>query len=295
MSPRKASRSERIAVRDLTYNVRHWGPESAPPVFFLHGWMDTSASFQFVVDALLGEWHIIAPDWRGHGDSDWLDRPYWFPDYYADLDVLLSHFSPASPAALVGHSMGASIAASYAAVRPERVARIVMMDFLGLPPTGPEDAPVQLGKWLDALPSPPALRSYPDFDSFARRLQKANPRLTEERAAFLSQQVSRRSPDGDITMACDPWHRVPSPLRFQTEDVLAGWRRIAAPVLNLLADGGYVLERFGPGSEELSRRLACFDYGQHRIISDSGHNLHHDQPERVAREIERFLSNRDGP
>src|SRR5574343_245177 len=146
----RPSRQESLALRGIHYNVRHWGPADGPAVFFLHGWMDSSATFQFVVDHLPPEWHIIAPDWRGYGASSWLGRPYWFPDYYADLDALLAHYSPQQPARLVGHSMGASVAASYAGARPARVAALAMLDFLGLLPSQPEASPGQLGTWLAA-------------------------------------------------------------------------------------------------------------------------------------------------
>ena len=85
------STTEHITIRGLRYGIRHWGNARAPKVFFLHGWMDTSATFQFVVDALKQSWHVIAPDWRGYGQSQWLSRPYWFPDYYADLHLSLIH------------------------------------------------------------------------------------------------------------------------------------------------------------------------------------------------------------
>ncbi|MCB1887723.1 MAG: alpha/beta hydrolase [Rhodocyclaceae bacterium] len=289
--PPAPSRCEQVPVRDLRYNVRHWGRDGAPAVFLLHGWMDASATFQFVVDALAQDWHLIAPDWRGYGGSTWLGRPYWFPDYYADLDALLAHYSPDVPARLVGHSMGASIAGTYAGVRPARVAQLVMMDFLGLPPTVPADAPDRLGQWLDALAGePPALRRYPDAAALARRLCQSNPRLTPARADFLSRHVSRTLDSGEVMMACDPWHRVQAPVRYQTGDVLAGWQRITAPVLNLLAADGYVLQRFAAGSEALAERLACFADGRHTTIDDCGHNLQHDQPEAVAAALEGFLS-----
>ncbi len=63
----KTSQSLYVTVRGLRYHIRSWGPDSAPPVVFLHGWMDASASFQFVVDALQRDWRIVAPDWRGEG------------------------------------------------------------------------------------------------------------------------------------------------------------------------------------------------------------------------------------
>ena len=65
-----ASTTETIAIRGLRYNIRHWGPAGAPPVFLLHGWMDASPTFQFLVDSLQQDWHIIAPDWRGYGESE---------------------------------------------------------------------------------------------------------------------------------------------------------------------------------------------------------------------------------
>ena len=286
----RPSRQESLALRGIRYNVRHWGPADGPPVFFLHGWMDSSATFQFVVDHLPPDWHIIAPDWRGYGASTWLGRPYWFPDYYADLDALLAHYSPQAPATLVGHSMGASVAASYAGARPERVRALAMLDFLGLLPSQPDDSPGQLGAWLAAQHETPRLRVYPDHAALARRLCASNPRLSPERAAFLAQETSCPAPDGGITMACDPWHKVPSPMRYQLDDMLANWRRIACPVQLILADRGYVFERFGNSSPALQQRLDCFSTRRTDWIADAGHNLQHDQPEAVASHLRSLTS-----
>lgn len=120
----KASRSEFLAVRGRRYHLRIWGEDDAPTLVVLHGWGDVSASFQFVVDELPGNWRVVAPDWRGFGLTQWNDGPYWFPDYLADLDALLEHYSPNEPARIVGHSMGAIVASLYAGVRPERIARL---------------------------------------------------------------------------------------------------------------------------------------------------------------------------
>ena len=65
------SSSEFIDVRGLRYHLRRWGSPDAPTLFLLHGWMDVGASFQFLVDALAGEWYAIAPDLRGYGRSGW--------------------------------------------------------------------------------------------------------------------------------------------------------------------------------------------------------------------------------
>ena len=287
--PRTESRTEQLAIRGLRYNIRHWGDAGAPMLFLLHGWMDSSATFQFVVDALQREWHVVAPDWRGYGASQWLGRPYWFPDYYADLDGLLQHYSPDRPARLVGHSMGANIAGIYAGVRPRRVAQLAMLDFLGLVAAKDADASTQIGKWLDGIQKEPQLRAYPDQTALARRLRLANPRLSAERAAVLARTVSRVRPDGQVEMACDAWHKIPSPALYRSEDAMASWGRITAPVLMLIADHGFVQQRFGNEPDEYRRRLDCFADAKVISIADSGHNMQHDQPEQVAAALENFL------
>jgi pimeloyl-ACP methyl ester carboxylesterase len=287
--PHTQSRTEIIEVRGINYSIRHWGSPDAPAVFFLHGRMDSSATFQFVVDALKQSWHIIAPDWRGYGASEWMSRPYWFHEYYADLDYLLEHYSKDRPAKVVGHSMGANIASIYAGVRPERIAQLVMLDFLGLKPEKDANAPAAMASWLKELQEQPKMRTYPDHESLARRLMQANPRLDKKKATFLARTTSRTRPDGQIEMACDPWHKVPSPTPYRAEDAKATWRKIEAPVLILVADQGYVRKRFENDPAEYRSRIESFSYVQVVTISDSGHNVQHDQPEQIAAALEEFL------
>lgn len=286
------SRSETLSLRQLQYHVRHWGEEGAPVVFMLHGWMDASATFQFVVDALAQSWHVIAPDWRGYGQSQWLREPYWFPDYYADLEALLRHYSPQAPVRLVGHSMGANIAATYAAARPERVSQVVMLDFLGLTPDPAIDATAQLRRWLAAMDEDHHLRAYADEAAFAARLQAGNPRLSADKAAFLARHVSYQRDDGRLLLAGDPWHKVPAPTLYRVDEVMSIWRNIVTPLLMINADDGFVDDRFGDNPEEYARRLACFTTARVVTLADCGHNVQHDQPQQVAALLETFL-NRD--
>ncbi len=284
------SRIEKIDVRGLRYNIRHWGPADAPTLFFLHGRMDCSPTFQFVVDALQGSWHVIAPDWRGYGESEWLSRPYWFPDYYADLQCLLDYYSPGKPARLVAHSMGANIAGAYAGVQPERVCQLVMLDFLGLKPAIDENSPTLIGAWLKNIRKAPPLGIFQNCEALAGRLMELNPRLSENRAAFLSWSVSRVRSDGLVEMACDPWHRIPSPMVYHADDAMANWKRIEAPVQLLIAEHGLVNQRFGNDVPEFNKRICSFHNLQTATIPDSAHNLQHDQPELVAAALEQFLS-----
>ena len=151
----KPSDSEFLEIRGLRYHVRRWPRDGAPRMFLLHGWMDVSASFQFVVDALPREWDVYAPDWRGYGLTQWGGSDcYWFADYIADLDRLLEILQPDAPVNLVGHSLGGNVAAMYAGIRPQRVAKLVNLEGFGLAPTLPEQAPRRYARWLDELHTP---------------------------------------------------------------------------------------------------------------------------------------------
>ena len=93
---KRTYRTEFVPIRGLKYHVLRWGPENSgpghcPPLVLLHGWMDVAASYQFMVDALPEAFaagrSIIAPDWRGFGQTGAGEADnFWFPDYLADLD-----------------------------------------------------------------------------------------------------------------------------------------------------------------------------------------------------------------
>lgn len=285
----KSSRSVFLPVRGLRYHLREWGPEAGTPLFLLHGWMDVSASFQFLVDALAGNWRVVAPDWRGFGLSEGLGDAYWFPDYLGDLDAILRHYSPNHPVRLVGHSMGGNVACLYAGIRPARVARLVALDGFGLAATDPAQAPHRYEKWLNDLAGPAGFRTYPDFTALAARLQTDNPRLTGERAAFLARHLGRETDSGGVVMAADPAHRRVNAQLYRREEALACWRRVVAPLLSVEPEDTALRQRMGVSDGAHEEFLACFPGHRREWVADAGHNLHHDQPEVVARIIEAFL------
>jgi len=205
------STSQFVALRGLSYHVRTWGDAAAPKLFLLHGWMDVGASFQFLVDALTRNWCVLAPDWRGFGQSDWCADGYWFADYIADLDALLEYFTPGAPARIVGHSLGGNVACIYGGVRPQRVARLVSLEGFGIPAEKPELAPDKISKWLDALRDPPSFAPYPNLAAVADRLQKNNPRMARDHAEFLAGHWAEVLPDGSARLRSDPRHKLPFP------------------------------------------------------------------------------------
>ena len=286
----KHSTSELIQVRGRRCHVRCWGPVDAPTLFLLHGWMDVSASFQFLVDALSRDWRLLAPDWRGFGQSQWNDDAYWFPDYIADLDAMLEHYSPEQPVRLVGHSLGGNAACLYAGIRPHRVERLVTLEGFGLRFAFPGDAPERYAQWLDGLRKEPGNNRYADRTEFAARLCRQNPRLTQDKADFLAQHLGEER-NGAIEVAADPYHRLPNPILYRLDDAMACWRKVVAPVLWVAASNSFIMDSFAgeEGEADYRQRIACFADIRVERVEDASHNLHHDQPLVVARMIEAFF------
>ncbi len=287
------SRSEFLTVRGLRTHVRHWGREGAPKIFMAHGWMDMSASFQFIVDCLEGDWHVIAHDWRGFGLSERTGTDtYWFPDYVADLDFLLDHYSPDAPVNLLGHSMGGNVASLYAGVRPERVAKLINLEGIGLQGGVPQQAPKRMARWLDELKTPPVMRGYASLDEVAARLKKTNPRLPEDRAAFLAEHWSARNAEGEYEILGDPAHKMSGPLLYHLDEMIAIWKKITAPVLWIEAAETDMWRWMGPQEQmraEVDSRLSHMASVEAHIVPGAGHMVHHDQPQVLARLIEAFL------
>ncbi len=287
----KVSRTEFVDAYDVRLCVRHWGDEDAPKVFMVHGWMDISASFQFVVDALRRDWHVIAPDMRGFGHSGWAKGGYWFPDYLADLEVLLDHYSPDEPVRLVGHSLGGNITSVYSGIRPSRVTQLVSLEGYGIVENRPEWVLDRLERWLDSRKKPERLRPYPDKEAVIARLQKNNPRLTYERAFFLADYWTEVNGKGERIVMADPRHKT-LPVLSRLDEVLACWSKIEAKVLFIEGQHsllGIRMKDQVKAQEEIRRRASYIRDVRIALVEGAGHMLQHDQPEAVAKLIEDFL------
>ncbi|HEY5896297.1 MAG TPA: alpha/beta hydrolase [Burkholderiales bacterium] len=274
----------------MRYHVRHWAAAGAPKLVLLHGWMDVSASFQFLVEAFSGKWDVYAPDWRGYGLTDWGKSDcYWFPDYLADLDCLLDAFAGKERVHLVGHSLGGNVACMYAGVRPDRIAKLVNLEGFGMAPTRPEEAPKRYARWLKELHERPGFRPYAGFAELAKRLREGNARLTPERAEFLAQHWGRKTEEGSVVLRGDPAHKIVNPVLYRYEEVRACWREVTAPVLWVDAADSNALSRARLDAGIHAERRAQFRDLRYVTVPDAGHMLHHDQPAAVARLIEHFL------
>lgn len=286
--PRRAPESIDLTLRGLRHHVTRWPGTDPEPVFLLHGWADTGDTFQFLVDAMDRRHTFLAPDLRGFGRSEWPAEGYWFPDYFADLEAVLDELVPAGAVTLVGHSMGGNIATLYAGIRPERVHRVVCIEGFGLARTRPGQAPARYREWLGQLRDPPAFARFPSLEAFTHLLVRRNPRLAPERAAFIASAWTERQPDGSVTVRADPAHKRVNAVLYRRDEAEAVWREITAPVLYVVAEQSDFLPRLGEDGrpENMARIIPRLEPC---TIPDAGHMIHHEQPERLAAEIEAFL------
>ncbi len=287
-APAALSASGYLAVRTLNYHLRYWGDPEAPMLLCLHGHRDGSATYQFMIDAMQRDWRIVAPDWRGHGGTDWCRHGYYFQDYLADIDAIIDHLSPGQPVSILGHSLGGNVANVYAGVRPQRVKRLASIDGFGLRPRDDRDTAQHIDEWLTSWRSEPKARVYPDLASMAARLIASNKRLSQDKALFLAAHTSRQVGDG-YAWSFDPGHQRPFGSTYRVDEWASFWKRIEAPALWIAAGNRFErMDREGEGGFEW--RFAHLRNGAWTQVPQTGHNIHHDRPEELARIVEDFFA-----
>lgn len=291
-------RSRRIALgTGLTYHVLEWGadrPELDHTVVLVHGFLDLAWGWVRTVTAgLAGRFHVVAPDMRGHGDSDWIGAGgyYHFADYLADLDDLVAQVSR-SRVSLVGHSMGGSVAAYFAGTFPDRIHRLALLEGLG-PPETPGTAPERVAAWLGAwrrLRQREAggdSRSYNDLEQAAARLRAHDPLLDPALARELAEHGTRPVPGGGLRFKHDPLHATPGPTPFRVSLAAEFWRRIQCPVL--LVEGELSSFRLGQSPEGRARE-ALLSGARRAVLPGAGHMMQRHQPAALARVLVDFLA-----
>ncbi|MDR1727099.1 MAG: alpha/beta hydrolase [Acidobacteriota bacterium] len=260
---------------------------SKPVLVLVHGARDHARSWDRVAEAFAADFRVIAPDLRGHGDSDWATGAmYGTAEYILDLAALVDILG-GGPCHLVGHSMGAAAALQYAGIYPGRVARLVAIEGFSPPPhlAAPKPLRERLRNWIEGVRECERRtpHRYPGLGSACERMMKENPYLAPETARHLTLHGSNWNPDGTLTWKFDSYMRAPSPYSFRMDDAMEIWRGIRCPVL--LFRG---LDSWSEDPAKAGRIQAIADY---RLIEvpTAGHWVHHDQPEVVIDAMRRFF------
>jgi pimeloyl-ACP methyl ester carboxylesterase len=268
-----------------------WGNGAAPPLILLHGGQDHCRNWDWVAQRLRHDWHIIAPDLRGHGDSQWsATGSYTMAGYIYDLAQLIDQ-QRLAPVTIIAHSLGGNIALRYAGVYPEKVKALVSIEGLGPSPKAlAERARLtideRMRKWIDLehnlagrLP-----RRYATIEDAFRRMQAANKHLSPEQARHLTQHGVNQNEDGTFSWKFDNYVRVWPPYDMQVEEVQQLWARITCPTLLV-----YGRESWASNPQEDGRAR---HFKNARVVSfeGAGHWVHHDRLDAFIDEMRAFLA-----
>jgi len=283
-----------IKINGLKLSYYTWGDSKLPPLFLVHGWMDTGASFHFIAEKLKQHFHCIAPDLRGFGHSEHSHNPlgYYFLEYLADLHDFFIHFSPNQPVVCLGHSMGGNILSFYAGAYPERVSKFINVEGFGIMDMPPELGPEKVRKWLEGR-SESGFKVYPTLQDVADRFTKANPRLASDKALFLAEAMANKV-EGGYQIAADHRHKMAHPYLFQMRNFEAFLKKITARTLLIAAEKTEMaswMPSEGDILEEIKKRMELFPNAEKVVLQDCGHMIHHEKADELAELVLEFLKN----
>jgi pimeloyl-ACP methyl ester carboxylesterase len=268
-----------------------WGNDAAPAVVLVHGGRDHARNWDWVARDLRHDHHVVAPDLRGHGDSQWaIGGMYAVADFVLDLANLIEALGE-KQVVLIGHSLGGAIALMYTGVYPERVRKLVAIEGLGPPPALlaklRERTPWQrMGEWVEQMRGLAARqpRRYPTLDAAAARMREENEFLSEEQARHLTIHSVNRNEDGTFSWKFDNYVRSFAPYRFDVDDMRALWGRIECPTLLVRGANSWASDPVDDG------RIRPFRHARLATVANAGHWVHHDQLDAFLAEVRAFLA-----
>ncbi len=289
MTPHGPTANSFISQR-LRLHYVDWGNPDAPPLILQHGGRDHCRSWDWVAEELAKDWHVIAPDLRGHGDSAWApDGNYEMNAFVYDFAQLV-HTLGHDQVTIVAHSLGGNVATRFTGLYPEKVRKFVNIEGLGPSPKTRAEREAagyanRFREWIDKRRAAAGRipRRYPTIEAAYARMKEENAFLTDEQARHLTIHGASRNEDGTWSWKFDPylnvWPFEDTPQEL-TEEL---WRAITCPVLLLYGENSWA------SNPELDGRMENFRDARVIEFENAGHWLHHDQFDRFMAEIKGFL------
>jgi pimeloyl-ACP methyl ester carboxylesterase len=264
-----------------------WGTEGKPALILVHGGLDHARNWDWVAKSLREDYHVYALDLRGHGNSAWAPGAlYSIAEHILDLSVLADIVNQ-FPVRIIGHSLGAITTLLYAGVFPERVAKLVAIEGLGLPlQEARYTAPERIRRWIEKVRALEnrTQHSYPSLEAAVARMKEANPFLSDEVAKHLTLHGTNWNADGSIIWKFDNYARLFPPYGANLQEAAEILRQISCPVLLFWGRQSFAKD---PETDPLALEIA-----NRRVVKvdQAGHWLHHDQLEIFLRETKKFLA-----
>lgn len=282
--------SQSYISQRLRLHYLDWGNADAPPLLLLHGGRDHCRNWDWVAEDLKRDFHILALDLRGHGDSQWSpDGSYSLTAHVYDLAQLI-HQKKLAPVTIIAHSMGGNIALRYAGLYPENVAKIVAIEGLALPPEKQAlrermTVDERVRAWIDRQRSLSGRQPhrYSTIEEGLARMHQENRHLTPAQARHLTLHGIMQNEDGSYSWKFDNYVRAISPADLTLDELRHLWSRIACPTLLIHGRESWATDPREDGS------IAHFRNARVAMFEGAGHWVHHDQLQGFIDEVRAFL------
>ncbi|MAK59405.1 MAG: alpha/beta hydrolase [Ponticaulis sp.] len=267
-----------------------WGNSEAPPLLLIHGGRDHCRSWDWVAEKFRKDWHVIAPDLRGHGDSEWsADGEYSLRACLYDLAQLI-HQKNLAPVTIVAHSYGGNLSLRYTGTFPETVRKLVVIEGLGPSPellAKRADIPIdeRIRKWIDEKRGLAARlpKKYTSLEEAMDRMKEANAYLSEKQARHLTVHGTHQNEDGTWSWKFDNYMRSMPPYEIEQSDLHHLWSRITCPTLLLYGADSWASNPAKDGRGDHFENAEVLEY------QNAGHWLHHDQFDRFVSDVGAFI------
>lgn len=268
-----------------------WGNPEGPPMILIHGGRDHCRNWDWIAEHFKDEYHIIAPDLRGHGDSQWvIGSSYNQIDYVYDIAQLLNQKNM-TPCVVIGHSLGGSISLLYTALHPQNVSKLIAIEGMGPPPSMLEERlnkPLdeRLHDWMKDLRGLSArqVRRYDTLEDAYERMQSENPHLSESQARHLTIHGSNQNEDGTYSWKFDNYVRAFPPTGLPMEEVWKLYGQIECPTMLVRGLESWASD---PVADGRTGQFTCPLTVE--TFADAGHWVHHDQLDAFVKAVRGFL------
>ena len=271
---------QKINIPGLTINARVWGEPEGIPVLGMHGWMDNAATFDLLAP-LLPWMHLVSVDLPGHGFSDHLPpcSNYLSVERAFQMQQVADQLGWNS-FSIMGHSLGGIVGQIMAAIFPNRIEKLVIIDAFG-PITKPADTIVEQLRQHHAMCSKLVGHSlYPTLEYAAENRVKSSftGAISLKAAETLVAGGTEKTARG-YAWTFDTRLHTTSPYYLTPEQSQAILNHITTPCLLIEAEKGIL-------DPERKKALNIEQYQNVKIVRlPGGHHLHLDDPAPVAKVI----------
>ena len=261
---------------DIHLNYAEGGTPGKPVMVFLHGLTGRWQAYAGEFTCYEQDWHLYAPDLRGHGTSSKPADGYLLPDYAGDVIAFLRG-EVREPVVLVGHSLGALVTLAAAHLAPDCVRAVIAND----PPLLGDDLQIDDYPWAKQWFSwvYKTVKGGPSFEQVMAACQVENPEAGEADLQAQAEQVFGVAP-GTVQVALEDRQK-------EGYDLHKALREIRCPTLLLYGDfehGSVVRDRDASEFKQLVQQAVIAN------IPGGSHSFWWEQADTTRQHVQEFLS-----